>query len=300
MIQVILVTKNTLPYGAVVGNDTNFLTTYDTIPHSFQYVPYKNGKHWYILETDMVEPTYRKGVFHIHTATVITEAVMPNYPHMLLTGEFINGFISICNDKNHWNFMDENGEFLLKEWANNVGDFTEGDYAPVRYDDEWGYADTKGNITFIDKAEYIDNFSCGYSLVKMNNMYCYYDKNLKIAFDELFVADATTFHNGYAGICMYVADFGYPHTEVLKWMYINKEGKYIDKNALSEGFENWYDECFPFENGFGKIYIKGKGYNFVDEKGQLFSKRYWFGQNGAKYLGIALRDLANKNNNQKE
>ena len=298
--QVILVTEDILPNGAIIGNDTNFLTTYDTIPHSFQYEPYRGNKHWYRVYCDGAKVCYRKNVMHINAGVIIEDVDLTRCPHMMLTGEFINGFIPICNDKIQWNFMDENGEFLLEEWANYIGAFTEIEYAPVRYGNKWGYADRKGKIAFIDTAEYIDNFSCGYSLVKMNNIYCYYDKNLKIAFDELFVADATTFHNGYAGICMYVADFGYPHTEVLKWMYINKEGKYIDKNALSEGFENWYDECFPFENGFGKIYIKGKGYNFVDEKGHLFSKRYWFGQNGDKYLGMALRNLANENNNQKE
>lgn len=297
MIQVILVTENTLPYGSVVGNETNIITVYDTIPHSFQYVPYKNSKHWYILETDMVEPTYRKGVYHIHTATVITEADMSQYPPMLLTGEFINGFIPISNDKNRWNFMDENGGFLLKEWANNVGDFTEGDYAPVRYDTKWGYADTKGNITFIDKAEYIDNFSCGYSLAKIYNVWYYYDKNLEKAFGGRFFTDATAFHNDYAGICFLRLDGS--GGKYLTWTYINKDGKYINDDTKYMGYENWYDECFPFENGFGKIYIKGKGYNFVDEKGHLFSKRYWFGQNGAKYLGMALRDLYKENNDNK-
>ena len=296
--QVILVTEDILPNGAIIGNDTNFLTTYDTIPHSFQYEPYRDNKHWYRVYCDGAKVCYRKNVMHINAGVIIEEVDLTRCPHMMLTGEFINGFIPICNDKIQWNFMDENGEFLLEEWANYIGAFTEIEYAPVRYGNKWGYTDRKGKIAFIDKAEYISNFSCGYSLVKLHDEYCYYNKNLSMAFGNKVFTDATVFHNDYAGICKTFTSTDDTNKKCLKWMYINKEGNYIDNDAKYMGSENWYDECFPFENGFGKIYIKEKGYNFVDKKGHLFSKRYWFGQNGAKYLGMALRDLYKENNNQ--
>ena len=58
----------------------------------------------------------------------------------------------------------------------------------------------------------------------------------------------------------------------------------------------WVDEAWSFRDGFGWIYVKGKGYNFVNAKGEIISKT-WFYDNQGFYEGLAVVEVDGKGYN---
>jgi len=61
-----------------------------------------------------------------------------------------------------------------------------------------------------------------------------------------------------------------------KVLNLYKRNKFIEVNLLYKG-DKWFNDVWNFSNGFASVYIDGKGWNFINEQGELLWKEdIWF------------------------
>lgn len=118
-----------------------------------------------------------------------------------------------------WNFIDKDGNILFKQWFDYVGVFSEG-RARVRLKDKgWNFIDEEGNIISKQWFDYVDDFNEGYAAVKLNG----------------------------------------------KWNFIDKDGNFLWKG------EKWFDDVYEFYGGDAKVSLNGK-WTFIDKEGKLHDR----------------------------
>lgn len=66
------------------------------------------------------------------------------------------------------------------------------------------------------------------------------------------------------------------HKKVLNLYKKSKKNKFLEVNLLYKG-DKWFDDIWCFNEGFASVYKKGRGYNFINEQGELLWKEdKWF------------------------
>ena len=71
-----------------------------------------------------------------------------------------------------------------------------------------------------------------------------------------------------------------------KWNYYNTATNRIIS-------EEWFDRVTAFREGYGRVYVGDKGYNFIDKKGKIFAPNTWFVDASERFREGKVRILLN-------
>lgn len=81
---------------------------------------------------------------------------------------FSHGYAAVMNEKDKWNYVDNNGEELSSKWFDEVKDFF-GGYGAVRRKKLWSYVNEDGEIH--GKYDTATSFSHGFASVSIKGRY---------------------------------------------------------------------------------------------------------------------------------
>lgn len=82
-----------------------------------------------------------------------------------------------------------------------------------------------------------------------------------------------------------------------KVLNLYKRNKFLEVNLLYKG-DKWFDDIWSFNDGFAVVYKKGKGYNFINEQGELLWKEdKWFDEVFRFHNGFARVYIKDKGGN---
>ena len=223
---------------------------------------------------------------------------------------FHNGF-AVVEKNNAYGLINRVGQLIIDTQLNDLGNINEG-LAYFEKNDLYGYFDKKGRVRL--KAQYTDanDFIDGKAVVAKNSRYGVIDyfgttfipfmyKSLTKLNDTLFIATSDS-----VGVVSFTNDtiipFKYTFISELPngLCLVEKDNKFNYFNLKSNQFisNQWFD-VYPeyqlfsgFVNNYAKVYISGKGYNYIDESAQLKFKKF------KKDLGLYAKYIAFKKDNK--
>src|SRR5574344_484032 len=165
---------------------------------------------------------------------------------------FSNGFAAVYL-RNKFNFIDENCNYLSKQWFDYVYNFDDG-FARAELENKWNFLNTEGNYLSKQWFDSIYDFNNGFAIVKLENKRNFINKEGNYLSNEWFdyVDD---FYDGFARVQL-----------ENKWNFINKEGNYLSKQ--------WFDNADDFYDGLAAIKLGNKR-NYINIEGKIISEQ-WF------------------------
>jgi hypothetical protein len=138
--------------------------------------------------------------------------------------DYPNSFKLVCRDHEYkYAFVDENGNLLINQWFDDVGEFRDG-FVPVRLRRKWNYIDANGNLLSRQWFDDADNFREGCAKVTLNSKINFINTNGDLILNQWF-RWATDFCKGCAMV----------ETLHGKLVYIDTQGNIIGyyKNEFS-------------------------------------------------------------------
>ncbi len=234
---------------------------------------------WYNFLTDEHMMAYKRpgekmpmislktGTNYCEGFTVIKDKYVLNYESEIY-GNHPKGLLGFCK------ILDSNGNYLALKAPDGkrvdefreAYNFSEG-YAYVEYKTSKkdslhkNFIDYDGNLLFDYDLDYefIGSFHNGYALVKkVDGQYNFIDKEGKLLFENEWLYEANSFSEGVA------------------WVQ-SKDGKYYYIDTNGERISSFFDKVESFNCGWGLVFLKNIGYNYVNKKGSFLSGE-WFKQ----------------------
>lgn len=164
--------------------------------------------------------------------------------------------IARVSKHNKYNFINADGEFLLKDkWVDSASEFNDG-YAIIIDNGKYNLINQNGKLFFKERwVDSIEPFNEGWARIQDNGKYNYINKEKKLLIQGEWADMLYGFHDGWAEI-----------KKNNKWNFINRHGEYL--------LSNWVDGVKAFIRGWGKVMNNGK-WNLVDTNGNFFLKLQW-------------------------
>ncbi len=134
-----------------------------------------------------------------------------------------------------------------------VDDFSEG-YSGVKLKNKWNFINKNGEIISDIWFDWVEYFREGYAQVDLNGKCNFINKNCEFLSDKWF-DEAEEFSEGYAKVKLNK-----------KYNFINKNGEIIS--------DIWFDDVYNFKDGYTKVKLNDK-WNFINESGEYLSDE-WF------------------------
>ena len=157
----------------------------------------------------------------------------------------------ITHDK--CNFIDEQGNYISKQWFDKADEFHEG-FAIIVINGRCNFIDEQGKYISREWYHNAKSFHEGYAVVKKNGKYNYINKNGKLL-SETWYDEAWNFNEDFAVVKMNN-----------KYNFINLQGKIL--------CSSWYDDAGKFKNGYAFVENNGKK-NYLTRQGELVSEKWY-------------------------
>lgn len=163
--------------------------------------------------------------------------------------------IALVSKNNKYNFINIDGEFLLKNWVDGVSEFNDG-YSIIVNNGRYNLINRNGEL-FLDErwVDSIEPFHEGWARIRDNGKYNYINKEKKLLIQGEWADMIYSFYDGWAEI-----------KKNNKWNFINRHGEYL--------LSNWADGVKAFIRGWGKV-MNNRKWNLVDTNGNFFLKLQW-------------------------
>ena len=194
----------------------------------------------------------------------------------------VNGFRvvrKVTTKGKKFNWLDENGKYVSKDWFYFADDFSVDGFARYRNDGKYNFIDTEGHILLKDGVDTANDFSEGFAQVQKDGKYNFIDTTGKLLLNR-GVDCAGDFYEGFAQV-----------QKDGKWYFIDTTGKLL----LNRGFDGVDD----FRNGYAIVkkkittsFLDDWKFNFIDNKGKLISKKWFYNiVSNFNEKGFALVDI---------
>jgi len=247
------------------------------------------------------------------------------------------GFMVVADqdDENKKNYLNlKTGKLLCTEYFNSAFEFKNG-YATVfkKYGSEIGFIDTTGKYTQLPESiDRLDDFSEDIASVRLRNQ-CYSyiksDGTFLLNNNNLALIECKPFHEGFGLVCRtdrhsisngynFIGKDGKLLYDNNEWFqtassfscgfahvrfnngtfnYIKQDGTFLYPLDDSKSLNNDFNSCWPFVNGFAKVYLKTYyKYAFIDTQGNLISNEYFDSVSEFSKDGIASVFKSNSSN----
>lgn len=240
----------------------------DSSTPSIKTVPYKSGDMWGYIDKEgkiLINPQFAEATVFIDGIALVRSAdnkygyigedgkyiINPTYKSAL---PFSEGIACVVPENGKPQFIDEknNVKFTVNT-GEYCGSFNEG-LAPVKIEDKWCFIDKEGNIKINAQFDYVRLFSEGFAAVSTTNkekgetLWGFVNKKGEITINYQFKY-VGRFNDGLAVV-----------SDGEKYGYIDKSGKYV----INPQFEAAGD----FKNGMA-IISQGSMYGYIDKEGKI-------------------------------
>ena len=170
-------------------------------------------------------------------------------------------FYEIFKPNTKWKDIVDNVKLRLangespKRIFDNVYDFSEG-YAKVRLNKKWNFINKNGELLSDKWYDGVYSFNDDYAKVELNNKMNFINKNGELLSDKWY-DEIYSFYYGYAKV------------------ELNNKMNFID-TEIELVSDEWFDEVYDFDECCGMVYLKDKGFNFINTEGKLISEDKWY------------------------
>jgi len=175
---------------------------------------------------------------------------------------FKYGFACVMSH-DRYNFVDMKGNLLSDIWYNDVSNETKDGFVRVKKKNKWNFVDNRGNVLSKDLwfSQCLE-FEDGFAEVKLNNKWNFIDNTGTIISKDRWFSEVKHFSEGLA-----------PVKINKKWNFIDTSGNIV--------FDEWHDNCSYFREGFAVVCRYNRRNqqterNFINKQGELVSPHLWF------------------------
>ena len=177
---------------------------------------------------------------------------------------YFNDGLAKVKWENRWNYINTEGKLISNQWYDKIADYFTSGTAPVKLNDKCNFINTKGQLLWnkpidqwFDEARDFWKFRAA---VKMNGKWNFIDLDGKLVWNkpvDQWFDEVNDFINDFARV-----------KSGTKFNLLSKNGKVISNQ--------WYDIVGDMKYGIANVYLRGKGFNFIKDNGDLLFPNRWF------------------------
>lgn len=177
--------------------------------------------------------------------------------------QFIDGYARVANKEKKYNFINENGELMLYDWANKCMEFKNG-YAAITERDECYIVDSDfQQVIHVDDVRDYD-FHEGFAVIELCSNCNYINEDGDVLFPDRWFYECSEFSNGI-GVVGIMSLRGHDIIDYL-YNFVNTEGKIMS--------DKWFIEWPNFEHGYAFVVPMEETYMRLIQSDGKYARRF--------------------------